>query len=291
MMGGREWALLAVLAILWGSSFMMAEIALRHIPPFTLVLMRVSAAATLLCLTLRGRGTNLNFIWRRRRCYIVMALLGSALPFAGFSWGQQYIDSSLAGMLNSTTPLFAIVFAWMTAEEPVRWRRLAGLVLGAIGVGILLNPSADDTDMMIWGSLAALAASASYAVMAIYARRRATAFAPMENACGQLTWSAILLLPVSFIVEAPWQLSWLPAQAVVAAMGMAFFSTYCAFLLYFYLLRKIGAVNVTQVAFMIPLVAVVLGAGLLGESLGMIFFVGAGLVLLGLLVANRRAKT
>jgi drug/metabolite transporter (DMT)-like permease len=111
----------------------------------------------------------------------------------------------------------------------------------------------------------------------------------MENACGQLIWATLLLLPLC-LWEAPWQMPLPPAGALLAVASMAMFSTYCAFLLYFYLIRTIGAVNTTQTAFIIPLVAVILGVMLLNENIGTAFFVGASLVMFGLLIANRRTE-
>ncbi|MGQ0582082.1 MAG: DMT family transporter [Reyranella sp.] len=287
-MRAREWSLLVLLSILWGGSFFFAKVALAELGPFTVVFFRVSLAALALNVVASAVGQSL---WRAGtpwRQLVVMGALNNALPFSLIFWGQTTITSGLASILNATTPLFAVLVAHaLTRDERMTVRKLFGVLAGLAGVAILIGP---DLGGSIWGQIACLAAALSYAFAGVYGRRfQAMGVAPMQAAAGQVTASAMLILPIMLIVDRPWELAALPSAAVWAALAsLALLSTALAYVLYFRILAAAGATNLLLVTFLIPVTAILLGAAFLGERLEPRQFAGTTLIGLGLAAIDGR---
>ena len=292
-MSARDWTLLIALSLLWGMSFMFMEIILSDgVRPITLVMLRVGGAALATGAFLKLRGARLRTILGRWRIYIWMGLLGNAFPFWCFAWGQQFIDSGMAGVLNSTTPLFTIVMAALVGMEKMRGARVLGIGLGACGVAILLSPSAgadSGAAAAAAGTLACVAAAASYGVVALLGKKKVTGFPPLENAFGQLTCATLLLIPLAFGLESPWETR-IGATGGLALAALALFSTALAYVVYFRLLASAGPTNAMLVTFLIPVNATTLGVLVLGERFGAPFFIGAGMILAGLIFADDKLR-
>ena len=298
-MSARDWSLLWALSLLWGMSFMFVEVALEAFRPLTLATLRVGGAAAVLALMLKARGGSLRAALGRWRLYVLTAGLGSALPFSLFPWGQQFINSGMAGVLNSTTPLFTVMFAALAGEEKMRGGRIFGVALGAAGVAVLLAPGGGGELSAAWGILACAAAAASYGVMYAFFRRRLSAFPSLENATGQLIFATLLLVPLAAVFEGSAMAETLAEsaaagtamRAVGALAGLALLSTAAAYLVFFRLLASAGATNTSLVTFLIPLNATALGAWVLGERFGAEFFAGAGLIMAALVFADDRLRS
>ena len=290
-MSARDWLLLLALSLLWGMSFMFVEVILRDdIPPATLVMFRVGGAAVFTGALLKLRGVRLRAVLARWRIYIWMGLLGNAFPFWCFAWGQRFIDSGMAGVLNSTTPLFTVMMAAAAGMERLRGWRIFGVVLGACGVAVLLGPSGGGADAKAAaGILACVAAAASYGVVAILGKKKVTGFAPMENAFGQLTCATLILIPISFWLESPLDLR-ISAAGGAALAALSLFSTALAYIAYFRLLASAGPTNAMLVTFLIPVNATALGVLVLDERFGAAFFAGAGMILAGLIFADEKLQ-
>ena len=288
-MTAREWLLLLALSLLWGMSFVFVEIALESARPVTLAALRVGGASLFLALVFKIRGGRLGPVLSRWKLYCVTAGLGSALPWALFPWGQQFITSGLAGVLNSTTPLFTVIFAALAGEEKMRGSRLFGVLLGAAGVAVLLGPAVGEGWLQVLGILACVAAAAFYGVMYAFFRRRLSAFPALENATGQLIFATVLLVPASLALEAPLEMT-MTARAAASLAGLALLSTAAAYLVFFRLLASAGATNTSLVTFLIPLNATVLGAAVLDERFGASFFIGAALILSSLIFADDKLR-
>lgn len=287
-MHAREWSLLVLLSILWGGSFFFAKVALAELGPFTVVFFRVGLAALALNIMASAVGQSL---WRAStpwRQPVVMGALNNALPFSLIFWGQTTITSGLASILNATTPLFTVLVAHaLTRDERMTVRKLFGVLAGLAGVAILIGP---DLGGSIWGQIACLAAALSYAFAGVYGRRfQAMGVAPMQAAAGQVTASAMLILPIMLFVDRPWELASPPSGIVWAALaGLALLSTALAYVLYFRILAAAGATNLLLVTFLIPVTAILLGAAFLGERLELRQFAGMALIGLGLAAIDGR---
>ncbi|WP_293858189.1 DMT family transporter [Sphingomonas sp. SCN 67-18] len=290
-MGAAEWAILTLLAVLWGGAFFFIEVALAGVPPITLVLVRMTLAALLLYVAMRLMGQRLPGGWRVWRALFLLGLLNNALPFMLYAWGQMAITGGLASILNATTPLWAVVVAHLlTDDEKATPGKVAGVLLGIVGVVVMVGGDAlaGLGDALV-AQIACLVGALSYALASVQARGfRAMGVRPMALATGQSITAAALLLPVALIVETPWRLP-MPGVSVVAALlGLAIFSTTFAYVLYFRLLETAGATNSLLVTFLIPITAILLGTLVLGERVEPGQLIGMALIALGLAAIDGR---
>lgn len=291
-MTSRQWAMLLLLSVLWGGSFFFIEIGLRGLPPFTLVLLRVSLGAAVLYLILRATGAKLpraSGVWL---AFLGMALLNNVVPFSLLTWGQTQIASGLAAILNATTPLWGVVVAhFLTADEKADPAKLLGLVCGFAGVVVMVGGGAlaGMGGAATLAQAACLVATLSYALAGVFGRRfHALGVPPLATACGQLTCSALMLLPLVAWHDTPWHLAAPEPLVWGAVAGLVLLSTAAAYVLYFRLLARVGATNLLLVTFLIPVTAIVLGSLVLGEVLEPAHFAGMALIGAGLLAIDGR---
>ena len=280
-----DWCLLLFLSLLWGASFFYAAVALRELPPFTIVLLRVAIAALVLHIVLRLVGVRFPWDSASWRAFFGMGLLNNAIPFSLIVWGQTHVASGLASILNATTPFFTVIVAHaLTADERLSRNRLVGVLIGLAGVVVLIGPQAlSGLGEDVAGQLAIVGAAISYAFAGVFGRRfRRMGIPPMATAAGQVTASSLLLLPIALLVDRPWQLAMPGTTVWLAILGMALLSTALGYIVYFRLLASAGAVNLLLVTFLIPPSAILLGVFLLGERLETTDFAGMALIGLGL---------
>lgn len=277
--------MLLALSVLWGGSFFFVGVAVKELPPLTIVTARVTLAALVLYFVIRLFGVS--FPSRREvwTAFFGMGFLNNVAPFVLIVWGQTHIASGVASILNATTPLFTIVVAhFLTSDEKLTGARLVGVSLGLTGVAVMIGGAAlQKVGVDVLAQVAILLAALSYAFAAVYGRRfKAMGVAPLAVATGQVTASSLMLIPVSLMVDRPWTLS-LPSLQVLAALaGIALLSTALAYVLYFRILATSGATNISLVTVLIPVSAILLGILVLGESLqlkhiGGMVLIGAGL--------------
>jgi len=294
-MGAREWWLLLALSVIWGGSFFFIKVAVHEVTPLTVVLLRVGVAALLLQAYVYLTGRKMPTSSRTWGSYFLMGLLTNALPFSLIVWGQQYIDSSLASILNAASPIFSVFLAHLlTHDEPMTVPRVIGVLLGWAGVAMLIGfESLQGLGLHVWGQLAVIGAALSYAFSAIYGKRfKGTSSVVL--AAGMLTSATVIMLPLVIVFEHPLAIS-PSAQAWGAMLGLTVVSTALAYLIYFRLLASAGATNALLVTFLIPVTAILLGVTILGERPDWHAFGGLVLILVGLgaidgrLVAKLRA--
>ena len=291
-MNGGDWAILTALALIWGGAFFFISVAVHSVPPLTYVWLRLTLAAAALWLFLAWKGERIGLPRQVWGSMLVLALLNNVIPFALFGWGQTHIASGLASILNATTPIWGVVVAhFLTNDERMSPRKLAGVLLGFGGVATMIGPSLlanVGTDAL--AQLACVAASLSYALAAVWARRfKAQGLPPMTVTTGQLTVGAAVMLPVALILDHPWLQPFPPASALAAIGALALVCTAFAYVLYFKLIDSAGATNALLVTLLVPPTAILLGAALLGESLAPEDFAGLALIALGLAAIDGRA--
>lgn len=291
-MSRRTWLLLIALSVLWGATFVLAGVALRELPPATLVLARVTLAAIALLATLRLLGQPWPIGVRLWAAFLVMGLLNNAIPFTLIFWGQTRIAAGLAAILNATTPLWTVLLARLVPpHEPPGAARLAGVAVGFAGVVLVIGADAlGGLGGAVLAQLAVVAAAFSYACAGLFGRRFA-AEPPLATAAGQLTASALLLALPVLLVDRPWALAMPGAATLGSVVALALLSTALAYVLYFRILAVAGATNLLLVTLLIPVSALLLGALVLGEAVGLRQLVGMALVGLGLAVIDGRAMT
>ncbi|WP_411034659.1 DMT family transporter [Shinella sp. BYT-45] len=286
-----EWGLLIALSLLWGGSFLFNGILVRELPPFTIVTARVALAALALWAIVRLSG---HAVPRSREAWFAffgMGVLNNIIPFSLIVWGQTHIASGLASILNATTPLFAVIVAHvLTEDEKMTGGRLAGVLVGFLGVALMIGPSAlGDLGTNVLAQLAVLGGAVSYSIAGIFGRRfRSMGLPPLLPAAGQVTASALLMLPVALLIDRPWALSAPSPEAWAALFGLAFLATALAYVIFFRILATAGATNLMLVTFLIPVSAILLGALVLGEVLAPKHFAGMALIAVGLAAIDGR---
>jgi drug/metabolite transporter (DMT)-like permease len=290
-MRGREWALLLALSIVWGGSFFFNSVALRELPSFTLVWLRVAVAAATLLLTLRLLGQRMPRNGRVWVAFFGMGLLNNVVPFVLIVWGQHRIASGLASILNATTPLFTVLVAHLlTSDEKLTRAKAAGVAVGLAGVIVMIGPDAlGGAGTGVVAQFACLAGALSYAFAGIFGRRfRRLGVPPLATAAGQVSASTLILLPLVLLADRPWELA-MPHMATWGAiLGLGLLSTPLAYVLYFRILAVAGATNLSLVTFLVPVSAILLGVLVLGEALLSRQLIGMALIGAGLACIDGR---
>src|SRR5262245_14183875 len=229
----RELLLLGLLAALWGSSYLLIKIAVATIPPLTLIAMRVGLAAGLLSIVMRFQSTRFPRNWGLWRMLLMQSFLNSIGAWTLLAWGQQHVDSALAGVLNSTSPIFVFFITLLvTRHESVTARKLVGALSGVLGVSLIVGVGAfRGFGEQIAGELAIIASAALYGCAAVYGGRLAQ-ISPASSAAGTMLWATAVLVPLSLALERPWLLR--PStSSLCAAVILGLLCTGIALLLYF----------------------------------------------------------
>lgn len=290
-MGGTEWALLAALALLWAGSYLFFKVLVAALPPFTIVFGRVAIAAAALNLALLLRRERLPAGRAGWAAFAAMGLLNNVVPYALIAFGEEHVPSGVASILVATTPMFTVLVARTFArDEGFGAAKALGLALGFCGVAALVGPAAlaDLGRGDAAGQAAVLGAALSYGCAGVYGRRF-RALPPLAVACGQLTASAALALPLAVLVDRPWTLPVPGPGAWAALLGLALFSTALAYLLFFTILARAGATAASLVTLVVPVGAVLLGAAALGEAVSASSWAGMAAIGSGLLCLDGRA--
>lgn len=290
----RNWALLTLLGLIWGGSFFFARVAVAHVPPFTLVLLRLGLAALALHIYIRGRYGIYPALRERWAEFVLMGLINNAIPHAFIFLGQTHIGAGLAAILNATTPIWTVLIANMaTDDEKLSAAKVSGCLLGLAGTIVLIGPSAlaglvgNSTTIPLWALVLPVLAAVSYGLAATYGKRFRS-LAPPVTAAGQLTASTLMMLPIAFLADAPWMLPTPPMTAVFAILGLALVSTAYGYILYFRIMSEAGATNASLVTLLVPPSAILLGYLFLGETLQMVDIAGMALIAAGLAVLDGR---
>ena len=285
---GRDWALLGALSVLWGGSFFFNGVALRELPPLTLVFLRVALAAMILLPLLRAYRIGFPRGLSGWQPFFAIALLNNVLPFSLIVMGQTYIPSGLASILNATTPLFTVIVMAAAGDERLHARRVAGVLTGLIGVIILHGQDLGFNSGQGIGILLCLAAAFSYGLSALYARRILSNSPPLATATFQLLASSLMMAIVAAVFERPWRLAMPGATTWLAMVGLAALSTALAYIVFFQILRRSGSTNAVLVTLLIPVTAILLGYLLLGESISWREMIGAVVIGSALLLIDGR---
>jgi drug/metabolite transporter (DMT)-like permease len=283
-----EYALLLVLATLWGASYSLIKVGVETIPPVTLIAARTLIAAALLLAIVRWRGLRLprdGVTWRR---FLFQACLNSAIPFTLIAWGERLVDAGPATVLNSTSPIFVFLLtAAITRHEPVTTRKLFGVASGMAGVCLIVGTGAlAGFGEQLLAPLAIVAATICYAGAAIFGKTFKD-LDPILPAAGSLICGAAILIPASLLIEQPWTL--MPSRdSIFALIGLSVFSTALALVIYFRLVHTLGSVGVTSQAYLRVPIGVAIGVVFLGEQLTVVALFGLACVVVGVAAMTTR---
>ena len=273
---------------MWGSSYLFIKLAVDDFGTFTLVALRLAIGAALLWVVIRLAHQPLP---REPRLYghlVVMAVVNIVIPFVLITWAEQTVDSSLAAILTSAVPLFAIVIAPLFLhDEPIRLNGVAGLGVGFVGVVVLTSNDLTVADADLTGELALLGAALAYAVGAVYSRRNMRGVPPMIPAVFQVTFAMLISGAIAVVLESPWNAR-PDGEAVFSILWLGILGSGFAYLAVFRLLSTWGATRTTLVAYVIPVVGIALGFLVLSEPIDGRVLIGTALVIGGVALVNSR---
>jgi drug/metabolite transporter (DMT)-like permease len=285
-----ELLLLSVLACLWGSSYLLIKVALGSIPPTTLMAFRVALAALFLLAVMRLRGERLptdSLSWRR---LFVQSLLNSSLAWLVLAWGAQYVPSGLAGVLNSTSPLFVFLLTALTGANGNRGiAKSVGVALGFVGVLLVIGVDAlQGFGQQALAQAAVLFGAFLYACAALNGKRLAH-LSPLVTATGTMLWAALTLVPLSIVIDQPWTIR--PSlNAMLAATTLSLLCTGVALIVYFRLIKTLGPMGVASQSYLRAGISVLLGLVVLGEQLSPTVLMGLVIIIVGVAMINMPLK-
>lgn len=300
----KEWGLFALLGLVWGSSFLWIKIAVGNggqpvlgvsfppdapvFGPFLLVFFRLLFGLLGTAVLMARQGLSVSRDPRVLAAYVFMGLFNTAIPFTLISWGETQIDSALAAILNGTVPLFTIVIAhfWLH-DERMNPARVAGLIVGFIGVVVLVGGDLGESDVdgNLWGEVAVVAAAVSYAVSAVFSRKYLRGQSPVVQSFMTLLVAGLFMTVAVPVAESPVVLPTLPiVWLAVAWLGLL--GSCLAYVLYFSLMNAWGPTRSSMVSYVFPVVGLFLGITLLGERAGWRLLAGTALVVAGIVIVN-----
>jgi drug/metabolite transporter (DMT)-like permease len=285
------WVQFLTLGFIWGSSYLFIKIGLGSIPPLTLIAGRlVLGALLLLAVVLLARQERP----RSARMYghlLVMATVNIIIPFALITYGEQSIDSALASILTATVPLTVIVLAPLfLPDERVTLPKIFGLAVGFAGVILLVAPDlVNMSDADLQGELMLLGAAVAYGVGNVYSKRHVHGLRPMIPALFQVGFAALIMVPVALIVDRPFTDVHPTPEALFAVVWLGLLGSGAAYLAYFSVLRAWGATRTSMVAYLLPVVGIVLGFIVLGDPVTLNRIAGTALVMAGIAIVNSAA--
>jgi drug/metabolite transporter (DMT)-like permease len=289
----RGYLALVTLALIWGAAFLFIKLAVRDMSPATLVLARsFFGALTLGVIFAVRRQTPFPTGTRPRLLpFLVMAIVGSLIPWGAIAFGEQSISSALASILNATTPLWTAVFAyWVTPAERPSGLNYLGVAIGFLGTGILIAPDLIGQPLRATtiGTLAVAGAACSYAVAALVQRRRLRDVSPLQVGF----WQLALTAPLAFAVALPSiGVTHLHLTSIAAMLFLGVGGSGIAFLLYYFMMNTLGATRATTVTFLLPVTAVFWGASLLREAITPPILAGMFVILLGVFLTSRPRRS
>jgi drug/metabolite transporter (DMT)-like permease len=289
----RHWLLPAaflLLGAIWGSSFAWIKVAVEEIPPATLVAWRMTLGAVGMVAMLLLWHVRLPRSARELVPLAVMGAINAAIPIFLISWGEQFVDSGTAAVLNSLVPIFSLVIAGLALRtEPVTALRVAGLTLGFIGAAMLAGRELElrtDASGLI-GALAVVVAAISYAAGASFAKYRIRHTHRYVVAGGTLVFAALYMWVLALVADGGFIV---PAQVdtIVSIAWLGILGSFVAYLLFFFLIEHLGATMASMVTYMFPVIGVGIGVLLLGERMDAWLAIGTALVVVGIVIVTLR---
>ncbi|WP_462250558.1 DMT family transporter [Ekhidna sp.] len=281
--------LLILLASLWGPSFLFIKIAVEQVPPIMLAALRIGIAALFLNAFLYLKGHRLPFdldFWKKT---FIAGFFAQALPFVLINWGEQFVDSSLASILNGLVPLFTIIIAhFLVAEEKLTQTKLAGVVIGFIGLMVLVMPSLlNGVEGSLSGIVSITIAAFSYGIGLSYIRKNFVNTPSFTAPAAQLLSVSTYLIPIALIAYPQFDYEMLSSDVIGSILALAFFGTAIAFIVYFKLIERSGAGYASLVTYLMPIYGVMLGVLFLDEKITIWILFGAILILLGIRITKK----
>jgi drug/metabolite transporter (DMT)-like permease len=284
--------LLGLLGIMWGSSYAFIKLGVQTLPTFTLIAGRLAIGLTLLVTVVVVSRAALPKNPKTYLHLFVMAAINIVIPFTLITTAEKSVDSNIAAILNGSVPLIVIVLAALVFhDEPITVNRLVGIVIGYVGVIVLVAPGllSGTANSAVSGEVALVGSTIAYAVGAVYSRMmlRGLGLAPVIPAVFQVGFALVMIGALSLAFEKPFAVAW-NANALIAVVWLGLLGSGLAYLVQFRLLTRIGATGTSQVAYLLPVVGLISGALMFGETIDAQVLIGTALILGGVALVNSR---
>lgn len=289
-MRARDWLAFSALAFIWGTTWLAIKYVVREMPPLTAAGARFTVASLVLAAVAHGRGRRLS--WRQlpaadRRVLLALSVLMFAIPYALIFYGEKFIPSALTAILFSVAPAFTVLYESLWARRNLATGvRVLGLGLAFGGILVVFVPRLAGPRMELLGSLAVVVAAASSSSALVLAKHKAHHIDTLVGTTWQMAGGAAWLLVAGIVLERP-ALKLYSAPALGGLLYLAVFGSCISFVLFYGLLKHMGALQLSTLAFITPIVAVFVGWLALGEVLGVNTLVGAVVTLTGVALLHR----
>lgn len=280
------------LCIVWSSTWLAIKVGLRDLPPISFVAIRFVIATAVLVAVSIGRvrllPTTVGDYWVLGITGVLMFALNYTLLF----WGELYVSSGLAAVLQTTIPIFGMLFAhWMLPDEPIRLQKFAGALLAIGGVALICGRLLDFGGIWaFWGGVGISLGGAAAAFSNVLLKKRAIRLAPAMLAAWQMFFGVVPLLLLGLIVDgSPARFHW-SRMSIFCLLYLAIVGSSFTFLLLYWLLPRMSVTNLQTISLITPPGAVMLGWALGGEKFPLWSLLGAAVVLIGVWMIFRRTK-
>ena len=273
-----------VLCGIWGSTWLFIKLGLEDLPPLTFAGIRFVIACAIVFTIIRIRGIQLPHARADWLLLAVTGILSFGLNYGLVFWGEQYISSGLAALLQSTLPAFGLVFAhFHLPAERLSWTRIVGVVLGVCGVAVVFSNQLAIAGRQALAGCVALILSAAFAAYSnVLVKAYARNLNPAITTAGQMLFGLLLLLAVGLPLEGnPLRFHW-TRMAVIALLYLAIVGSVIAFLLYYWLVQNMDVTKSMLIALVTPVVAVILGMIVLNEEFGWRTLAGGAMIISGI---------
>lgn len=273
-------------AALWGSSFLLNEVALADFAPMAIATYRIVVAAVLICLICRWQGLGVSLNRRSLVLLSAIGLLNSAVPFTLIGWGQLRIDSATTAILLASSPFATLLFShFMTRDDRFTWPKFAGLMLGFTGVIVLLGQGLLQGGGSVSGMLAVVLAGCCYSMSSLLIRRL-TGMPILLLVAGTLVAGCVVMVPLLLVLPPPWHQDW-HTDTLSALVVLALGPTAIAYVLRAQIVQINGAVYMSNVGYLIPLFAMLWGWLFLSQQPTLAMWIALMLILAGIAVGQR----
>ena len=284
-------AAFTALCVIWSSTWLAIKVGLEDLPPLSFAALRFAIA--IVALFAFSMATRVRLLPQRREDYTLLAVTGAimfALNYGLLFWGELHVSSGLAAVLQSTIPMFGMIFAhWLLPAEPLRWQRMVGALVATSGVALICGRLLDRGGVLaFWAGLGILVGAAGASLSNVLLKRRALQLAPAMIAAWQMIFGLIPLLALGLVFEGnPVGFHW-TGKAVFCLLYLAIIGSALTFLLLYWLLPQMGSTDLQTIALITPPGAVGFGWLLGGETFSLSHLFGAALVLAGVWMIFRK---
>lgn len=298
----KAWVFFWLLGVIWGSSFLLMRVGVVEMPPAQVTFTRVGIAALGMNLVLLFTRKRYPSDWRALAALAVIGIGNTALPFTLLAWGEQTVESGMTSVIQAITPMFALVIAHFAfADERMTPLKVFGVLLAFAGIVVLTSRDFQDGNFLdadLSGELAIVLASLCYAIFASYSRRTLQKYKiePVVVSTVTMTAATVAAIVMMFVLplfgeRAPVSYAALSTDVLLSGLMLGFLNTFIAYLLFYYVIAHLGASRTTMVTYVVPVVAVTLGALVLGEVIDARMLLGALLIMGGIGAANVRLNS